>query len=195
MKSDTLRPAVVLAALGALLASCSDTGADGGRAFTITARVLDLPEQIEDGSFRFHVDVESADRDRPVPVRVPKQPAAPLFEDDFETGRKSEWRDVLGNSTVERGKLAAADDRNLIVVEGVHERDVRVSVEAESAVQMGILVRYQDMMLWSLPAAVVGQNFGAPVRPGGLVDRVIRAAGGGKPNACAPIESREDNTP
>jgi len=35
---------------------------------------------------------------------------------------------------------------------------------------------YQDMMLWSLPAAIAGENFSAPTRPGGLVDRVIRSA-------------------
>ncbi len=39
---------------------------------------------------------------------------------------------------------------------------------------------YQDMMLWSLPAAVMGQDFGAPVKQGGLVDRVIRAARTGR---------------
>lgn len=37
---------------------------------------------------------------------------------------------------------------------------------------------YQDMMLWSMPAAVEGTDFGGPARPGGLVDRVRRAAGG-----------------
>jgi uncharacterized protein (DUF608 family) len=35
---------------------------------------------------------------------------------------------------------------------------------------------YQDMMLWSLPAAMAGQTLDAPARPGGLVDRVRRAA-------------------
>jgi uncharacterized protein (DUF608 family) len=35
----------------------------------------------------------------------------------------------------------------------------------------------QDMMLWSLPAAVEGKDFGAPAKPGGLVDRIIKAAG------------------
>jgi len=35
---------------------------------------------------------------------------------------------------------------------------------------------YQDMMLWSLPAAIEGKDFGAPAKPGGLVNRVIRAA-------------------
>ena len=35
---------------------------------------------------------------------------------------------------------------------------------------------YQDMMLWSLPAALEGKDFGAPMRPGALVDRILRAA-------------------
>ncbi|UCH34131.1 MAG: hypothetical protein JSV65_16560, partial [Armatimonadota bacterium] len=37
---------------------------------------------------------------------------------------------------------------------------------------------YQDMILWSLPAAMEGKDFGAPTKPGGLVNRVIRAARG-----------------
>jgi uncharacterized protein (DUF608 family) len=35
---------------------------------------------------------------------------------------------------------------------------------------------YQDLMLWSLPAAIEGKDFSAPASPGGLVDRVLRAA-------------------
>ena len=35
---------------------------------------------------------------------------------------------------------------------------------------------YQDMMLWSLPAAIAGEDFGAPARRGGLVERMLRAA-------------------
>jgi hypothetical protein len=35
---------------------------------------------------------------------------------------------------------------------------------------------YQDMMLWSLPAAIQRQDFSGPTRPGGLVDRILKAA-------------------
>ncbi|MFZ1932179.1 MAG: GH116 family glycosyl hydrolase [Thermoguttaceae bacterium] len=35
---------------------------------------------------------------------------------------------------------------------------------------------YQDMMLWSLPAALAGHDFGAPAKVNGLVQRMIRAA-------------------
>jgi uncharacterized protein (DUF608 family) len=36
---------------------------------------------------------------------------------------------------------------------------------------------YQDLMLWSLPAAIAGKDFGAPMQPGGLVARLLKAAG------------------
>jgi hypothetical protein len=35
---------------------------------------------------------------------------------------------------------------------------------------------YQDMMLWSLPGALDGQSLEAPLKPGGLVARILRAA-------------------
>jgi len=35
---------------------------------------------------------------------------------------------------------------------------------------------YMNMMLWSLPAALAGADFGGPARPGGLVNRVLAAA-------------------
>ena len=38
---------------------------------------------------------------------------------------------------------------------------------------------YQNMLLWSLPAAMEGTDFRGPTAPGGLVDRVIRAAKSG----------------
>ncbi len=34
---------------------------------------------------------------------------------------------------------------------------------------------YQDMMLWSLPAAMEGRSVDAPCQPGGLVDRILQA--------------------
>jgi len=35
---------------------------------------------------------------------------------------------------------------------------------------------YQAMMIWSLPAVLAGQDLSGPVKPGGLVDRVLQAA-------------------
>jgi hypothetical protein len=34
----------------------------------------------------------------------------------------------------------------------------------------------QNMMLWSLPAAMQGENLAEPCAPGGLVDRALKAA-------------------
>ena len=39
---------------------------------------------------------------------------------------------------------------------------------------------YQDMMIWSLPAAMAGEDLSAPCKSGGLVDRILRAATGDK---------------
>ena len=35
---------------------------------------------------------------------------------------------------------------------------------------------YQDLMLWSLPAAMDGQSLNEPVQPGGFVYRIIQAS-------------------
>jgi hypothetical protein len=35
-----------------------------------------------------------------------------------------------------------------------------------------------NTMVWAVPAAMEGQDFSAPFQPGGLVDRVLRAATG-----------------
>jgi uncharacterized protein (DUF608 family) len=37
---------------------------------------------------------------------------------------------------------------------------------------------YQDMIIWSLPAAIQRKDVSAPCKPGGLVDRILRAAAG-----------------
>jgi hypothetical protein len=35
---------------------------------------------------------------------------------------------------------------------------------------------YQDLVIWSIPAAIAGQDLTGPTRSGGLVNRVLRAA-------------------
>ena len=35
---------------------------------------------------------------------------------------------------------------------------------------------YQAMMLWAMPAAIVGEDMSGPAQRGGLVDRMIEAA-------------------
>ena len=36
---------------------------------------------------------------------------------------------------------------------------------------------YQDLVLWSMPAALSRQSLSGPSQPGGLIDRMIKAAG------------------
>jgi uncharacterized protein (DUF608 family) len=55
---------------------------------------------------------------------------------------------------------------------------------------------YQDMMLWSLPAALEGKELSASVKPSGLVNRVIAAAkqrtaaARGRRPRCVPVSRR-----
>lgn len=151
-------------------------GADGSQRVTISARVLDLPEVLDDGSFRFHVAVDS-DQQVPRPaVPTAGGAAAPLFADGFDDPRRPRWRDVAGTTTIVEGKLAAASERNLIIASGVREQNVRVSVDADATVQMGILVRYQDaenyVLAFYTPGArilgfhqVVGGKLGPWIQP------------------------------
>jgi len=37
---------------------------------------------------------------------------------------------------------------------------------------------YQDLVIWSIPAALAGQDLTGPTRAGGLVEGVLQAAGG-----------------
>ena len=39
---------------------------------------------------------------------------------------------------------------------------------------------YQNLVVWSIPAAVSGEDLAGPCRPGGLVDRLLSAAEDGK---------------
>jgi len=177
-----------LAALLSLLAAASGLGLwgdDGNRAacawaqaLTATATVLDVPARAPDGSIRFHVLLDTATGSQPV---VPAAPApgkaSPWrFEDKFDGGRRTEWQDVLGSTTAQAGKLAAASPRNDAVLRGVYERDVSVSVDAEAATQMGILLRYRDardfILAFYAPGArilgfheVVEGNLGPWVQP------------------------------
>jgi hypothetical protein len=49
---------------------------------------------------------------------------------------------------------------------------------------------YQNLMLWSLPAALAGQDLIGPCKEGGLVDRILKAAG-----SVGISSSSEHNSP
>lgn len=49
-------------------------------------------------------------------------------------------------------------------------------VQAKTGERISGYDYYQNMMLWSLPAALEGQDLSGPCKPGGLVNRVMQAA-------------------
>jgi uncharacterized protein (DUF608 family) len=145
---------------------------------SVKATVLDVPARAPDGSIRFHVHLDpSAAVHSKLPAAASQaEAAAALFEDNFDAGRKSQWHDVLGTSGSQSGKLHAASPRNDVVVSGIQQRDVSVGVDAEAAMQMGILLRYRDaknfILAFYTPGArilgfheVVDGNLGPWVRP------------------------------
>ena len=110
----------------------------------VAGRMLDLPSLYGDGSLRFHVSLNPSAPDAgtiPVPVGG-NRVVTTIFTDNFDAAGKTAWHDVLGTTEVVDGKLAAHGPRNDVLLSDVKERNVRVSVDAEAAAQMGILVRY-----------------------------------------------------
>lgn len=113
---------------------------------TVEGRILDLPTLFPDGSIRFHLAAGPSATEVGT-VRVPAGGnllANTMFEDGFDADRKTHWQDTLGATAAVDGQLAADSPLNHVLLSNFKERDVRVSVDAEAATQMGILVRYRD---------------------------------------------------
>ncbi len=111
----------------------------------VRGKVINVPTVFPDGSIRFHVAVGPSADERMVPVPAGGRLVADvMLEDSFDADAKARWRDVAGATRIEGGKLVADSRRNDVVMGGINERDVRVSVDADAGVQMGILVRYRD---------------------------------------------------
>ena len=81
---------------------------------------------------------------------------------------------------------AYADDREFgvelarrlwanIVLRHNHAWDLPNNVRGDTGERIYGTDYYQDMMLWALPAALVGEDLQASCAPGGLVDRIIEA--------------------
>lgn len=144
----------------------------------VAGRMLDLPALYEDGSLRFHVSVDPLASDAGA-IRVPvggNRVVTTILTDDFDSAGKTPWRDLLGVTQVVDGKLVARSPRNDVLLHDVKERNVQVSVDAEAAAQMGILVRYQDadnfVLAFYTPGAktlgfhhAVDGNLGPWIRP------------------------------
>lgn len=113
---------------------------------TLQGRALDTPTLLPDRSRLFHV-MEEGVPEAGATVAVPvggRIVAAPLFSDNFETGRDTRWRDVVGTMTVDQGTLVAKDARNEAVIQGLYGDGLRVGVDGDARLQMGILMSFRD---------------------------------------------------
>jgi len=158
----------------------------------VWGRILDEPSPFADGSTVFHITDGSA-REQPI-----------NFLDNFDSGRRPEWVDFVGTTSVQGGKLVAGSAQNVVCATTLSIRDVRVDVDAGAGVQMGIVLRYQDNNNYVLAffAPTQGQgpvlgfherlngNFGPWLNPvpapglSGTVHMTVQAAG---PNATVSI--------
>jgi len=66
-----------------------------------------------------------------------------LFEDSFDGGRKPEWTDLGEKTTVQTGEVLA-DKSTWMILNGVKESDVIVSVESGSNAETGLILRAQN---------------------------------------------------
>ncbi len=149
----------------------------------VSGPMLTIPESSPDGSLHFFL-ASGGPSDA---VGLAQETSQRLFVDSFES-RDPRWQDAEGTTRVEGGHLIAADQRNVVVLNGSMERDVRVSVDASLDAEIGIVVHYQDPQNYALafvtPAhhivgyhEVVSGNFGpwiAPVPTGQLAGDDVR---------------------
>jgi uncharacterized protein (DUF608 family) len=88
---------------------------------------------------------------------------------------------MLGMTYMYQGRRAFGEDvirRTLdyVIVRNGYTWDFPLVWEVDSGKRVYGSDYYQNMMLWSVPAAIVGQDLAGPCKPGGLVDRILKAA-------------------
>ncbi len=88
---------------------------------------------------------------------------------------------MLGMTYVYSGQRAFGEDvirRTLdyVMVRNGYTWDFPLVWEVDSGKRVYGSDYYQNMMLWSVPAVLAGQDLSGPCKPGGLVDRILKAA-------------------
>jgi uncharacterized protein (DUF608 family) len=88
---------------------------------------------------------------------------------------------MLGMTYMYNGQQAFGEDvirRTLdyVVVRNGYTWDFPLVWEVDSGHRIYGSDYYQNMMLWSVPAAMAGQDLSGPCKPGGLVERILKAA-------------------
>ena len=77
---------------------------------------------------------------------------------------------------VEFGVELARRSLENLVCRQRHTWDNPCIVKGKSGERLSGHEYYQNMLIWALPACMSGQDLAGPCQPGGLVDRVMRAA-------------------
>jgi uncharacterized protein (DUF608 family) len=88
---------------------------------------------------------------------------------------------MLGMTYLYNGQRAFGEDvirRTLdyVMVRNGYTWDFPLVWEVDSGKRVYGSDYYQNMMLWSVPAVMAGQDLSGPCKPGGLVERILRAA-------------------
>ena len=77
---------------------------------------------------------------------------------------------------VEFGVELARRSLENLVCRQRHTWDNPCIVKGKSGERLSGHEYYQNMLIWALPACMSGQDLAGPCQPGGLVDRIVRAA-------------------
>jgi uncharacterized protein (DUF608 family) len=88
---------------------------------------------------------------------------------------------MLGMTYMQSGRQAFGEDilrrtMDYVVVRNGYTWDFPLVWEVDSGKRIYGSDYYQNMMLWSVPAVLAGQDLSGPCQPGGLVERILAAA-------------------
>ena len=88
---------------------------------------------------------------------------------------------MLGMTYIYNGQRAFGEDvirrtMDYVVVRNGYTWDFPLVWEVDSGHRVYGSDYYQNMMLWSVPAVIAGQDLSGPCKPGGLVERILKAA-------------------
>ena len=144
VKSTVLLTVLGLVVISMMLCSCAKKP-DSKSSAGVQGSLLDTPTLFPDGSTRFHI-IEDASSKSAEMVSVPAggiSATTLLVDETFDDGKKPDWQDKVGTTTVENGMLVAGNGRNEVILADV-DGDLLITAQMKSGLQGGILVHYVD---------------------------------------------------
>jgi len=150
VKSTVLLTVIGLAVMSIMLCSCAKKPGLKSSA-SVQGVLFDTPTLFPDGSTRFHIIEDAASKSEEM-INVPAggtivggiTTSTLLLEETFEDGKKPDWQDKTGTTTVEDGMLVAGNGRNEVILANINTNNVMVIAEMKAHLQGGILARYVD---------------------------------------------------